>query len=156
MNLLNSFSFITIHWTTSYSHFRYMSSSSMYMSKEKIEVFAIEDNDSDSKCSSSKNINISELKVDGFNPGKRIDIHLENCKNIYLVHPSNTTELQLKLIDWYKINRRKLPWRGDVIDAHHDLHNPEYVGPYGTWVSEIMLQQTRVETVIKHLHYTLQ
>lgn len=44
------------------------------------------------------------------------------------------------LLDWYKKNRRKLPWRGDGAR----------VSAYGTWVSEIMLQQTRVETVISY------
>ena len=39
------------------------------------------------------------------------------------------------LLDWYDRNARSLPWRG--------IHNP-----YFTWVSEIMLQQTRVDTVI--------
>jgi A/G-specific adenine glycosylase len=36
---------------------------------------------------------------------------------------------------WYKENARTLPWRG--------VHDP-----YATWLSEIMLQQTRVATVI--------
>jgi len=40
-----------------------------------------------------------------------------------------------KLLNWYDKNARVLPWRG-----HPD--------PYAVWVSEIMLQQTRVETVI--------
>ena len=38
------------------------------------------------------------------------------------------------LVLWYRRHHRKLPWR-----ASHD--------PYRIWVSEIMLQQTRVETV---------
>jgi A/G-specific adenine glycosylase len=38
------------------------------------------------------------------------------------------------LLDWYERHQRSLPWR----DAP---------SPYHTWVSEIMLQQTRVETV---------
>ena len=38
------------------------------------------------------------------------------------------------LLRWYRRHRRALPWRGT-----HD--------PYRVWVSEIMLQQTRVETV---------
>jgi A/G-specific adenine glycosylase len=42
-----------------------------------------------------------------------------------------------KLMQWYRSNARKLPWRG-VSD------------PYRTWVSEIMLQQTRVAAVIAH------
>lgn len=41
------------------------------------------------------------------------------------------------LICWYQKNRRDLPWR----------KNKE---PYQIWVSEIMLQQTRVETVIPY------
>ncbi|WP_263382659.1 A/G-specific adenine glycosylase [Granulicella arctica] len=43
------------------------------------------------------------------------------------------------LSTWYTQHARKLPWRG--------IHNP-----YKTWVSEIMLQQTRVAAVIEHYH----
>lgn len=39
------------------------------------------------------------------------------------------------LYDWYRANHRRLPWR-DTRD------------PYRVWVSEVMLQQTRVETVL--------
>lgn len=42
-----------------------------------------------------------------------------------------------KLMQWYRVNARKLPWRGNV-----DV--------YQTWVSEVMLQQTRVAAVIEH------
>ena len=38
------------------------------------------------------------------------------------------------LLTWYRKNARVLPWREDP-------------SPYHVWVSEIMLQQTRVETV---------
>lgn len=38
------------------------------------------------------------------------------------------------LLDWYDNNKRILPWRGGK-------------DPYAIWVSEIMLQQTRVEAV---------
>ncbi|SET25712.1 A/G-specific adenine glycosylase [[Clostridium] polysaccharolyticum] len=38
------------------------------------------------------------------------------------------------LLDWYDKNARELPWRNQS-------------NPYFTWVSEIMLQQTRVEAV---------
>lgn len=38
------------------------------------------------------------------------------------------------LLAWYHANRREMPWRG-----HPD--------PYAVWVSEIMLQQTQVDTV---------
>src|SRR6185437_935168 len=41
------------------------------------------------------------------------------------------------LLCWYDQHRRELPWRSD-----HD--------PYRVWVSEIMLQQTRVAAVLDH------
>ena len=41
------------------------------------------------------------------------------------------------LLSWYDQNRRILPWREDPT-------------PYHVWISEIMLQQTRVETVIAY------
>ncbi|HEY4016321.1 MAG TPA: A/G-specific adenine glycosylase [Polyangiaceae bacterium] len=45
--------------------------------------------------------------------------------------------LRTSLLDWYARTRRDLPWRR-VRD------------PYAIWVSETMLQQTRVETVIPY------
>ena len=39
--------------------------------------------------------------------------------------------------DWYAENRRSLPWRGSP-------------SAYEVWISEIMLQQTRIETVIPY------
>lgn len=44
---------------------------------------------------------------------------------------------QDKLLGWYQKEARDLPWR-------HDLN------PYKIWISEIMLQQTRVDTVIPY------
>ncbi|NNE44012.1 MAG: A/G-specific adenine glycosylase [Gemmatimonadetes bacterium] len=41
------------------------------------------------------------------------------------------------LVDWYRRSARRLPWRSDPT-------------PYRVWVSELMLQQTRVETVIPY------
>lgn len=46
---------------------------------------------------------------------------------------------QRSFIAWYQINHRKLPWR-----MNQD--------PYRIWISEIMLQQTRVETVIDYFN----
>lgn len=46
-------------------------------------------------------------------------------------------QVQTNLLEWYRMNHRKLPWR-------------EEISAYHTWVSEIMLQQTRVETVIPY------
>ena len=41
------------------------------------------------------------------------------------------------LLEWYDEHKRSLPWR--------DVRTP-----YGTLVSEVMLQQTRVDTVIPY------
>ncbi|MBV6717089.1 A/G-specific adenine glycosylase [Paenibacillus chitinolyticus] len=43
------------------------------------------------------------------------------------------------LLAWYLIHRRDLPWRRS--------RNPYYI-----WISEVMLQQTRVDTVIPYFH----
>ncbi len=47
------------------------------------------------------------------------------------------------LLTWYRKNARVLPWREDP-------------SPYHVWVSEIMLQQTRVETVRPYFERFLQ
>ncbi len=39
------------------------------------------------------------------------------------------------IIDWYQMNKRELPWRKGK-------------NPYNIWISEIMLQQTRIEAVM--------
>lgn len=46
-------------------------------------------------------------------------------------------QIASRLLTWYRQQSRTLPWRG-----HPD--------PYAVWVSEIMLQQTRVEAVIPY------
>ena len=47
------------------------------------------------------------------------------------------TPLSEALLNWYREHQRQLPWRGAT-------------DPYAIWISEIMLQQTRVETVIPY------
>lgn len=47
------------------------------------------------------------------------------------------TVISRLLLNWYHQNGRTLPWR-------------DHPDPYAVWVSEIMLQQTRVETVIPY------
>src|SRR5271165_4170957 len=46
-------------------------------------------------------------------------------------------KLRRGLLRWYEQNHRDLPWRQDT-------------DPYRVWVSEIMLQQTRVAAVLDH------
>ena len=47
------------------------------------------------------------------------------------------------LLDWFDVNQRILPWREDPT-------------PYHVWISEIMLQQTRVSAVISYYNRFLQ
>ena len=48
-------------------------------------------------------------------------------------------DLSGSLLHWYDYNKRILPWR-------------ENKDPYRIWISEIMLQQTRVEAARIFLH----
>lgn len=53
-------------------------------------------------------------------------------------HPLITSDVFCRsLLNWYGQNRRILPWREDPT-------------PYHVWVSEIMLQQTQVQTVLPY------
>jgi len=47
------------------------------------------------------------------------------------------------LLAWYEKSHRQMPWRG-----HPDA--------YAVWISEAMLQQTRVDTVIPYFHRWMQ
>src|SRR5439155_10894455 len=53
------------------------------------------------------------------------------------VTPRLRGALRRRLLAWYRANRRDLPWRRTR-------------EPYAIWISEAMLQQTRVETVIPY------
>ena len=52
---------------------------------------------------------------------------------------SEILSLRTALIDWYRENQRELPWR-------------QASDPYPVWVSEVMLQQTQVATVLPYYH----
>src|SRR6202789_4621533 len=51
--------------------------------------------------------------------------------------PLDAVVLRRRLMNWYRGHARELRWRGTN-------------DPYRTWVSEVMLQQTRVAAVIDH------
>lgn len=59
------------------------------------------------------------------------------------INKINIETFQNDLIDWFNKEKRDLPWRKDK-------------DPYKIWVSEIMLQQTRVDTVIPYFNRFLQ
>ena len=50
---------------------------------------------------------------------------------------SRSTFYVSRLLDWFAVNARDMPWRRTL-------------NPYAIWVSEIMLQQTQVKTVIPY------
>lgn len=58
-------------------------------------------------------------------------------------HPLSNTRFRTELLAWFDQNKRHLPWRRDR-------------NPYHIWISEIMLQQTRVAAVIDHYRRFLQ
>ena len=53
------------------------------------------------------------------------------------IFPESIHWLQKNLLDWYAREKRDLPWRGTG-------------DPYAVFVSEMMLQQTQVKTVIPY------
>jgi A/G-specific adenine glycosylase len=55
------------------------------------------------------------------------------------VTPIPYAALRTSLLRWFRRNARDLPWRDDR-------------SPYRVWLSEMMLQQTQVETVIPYFH----
>lgn len=54
-----------------------------------------------------------------------------------LMPRQNLSEFQKKMLAWFSSIERELPWRKEYL-------------PYEIWISEIMLQQTRVSTVIPY------
>lgn len=69
-----------------------------------------------------------------------VPIYEDNIRYIqYLMEEKkqNYERLPEKLLSWYQKNARDLPWRQNQ-------------DPYRVWLSEIMLQQTRVDTVIDY------
>jgi A/G-specific adenine glycosylase len=54
-----------------------------------------------------------------------------------MISVAKRKDIQPRLLEWFEKNKRDLPWR-------------KTRDPYAIWVSEIMLQQTRVGTVIPY------
>ena len=61
--------------------------------------------------------------------------------------PTKKPDLTRKLLAWYDIHRRVLPWRAP--EGHR-------ADPYRVWLSEIMLQQTTVQAVAAYYRKFLQ
>lgn len=66
-----------------------------------------------------------------------------DSRKVHSSAPLAAVPFRNKLLAWYDAHARDLPWRKDR-------------DPYRVWVSEIMLQQTRVAAVIEHYRKFLQ
>ena len=64
-------------------------------------------------------------------------------KNVFKKINFQFMELSRLLLSWFDTNKRVLPFR-------------ENNNPYNVWVSEVMLQQTKVETVIPYFNAWIQ
>ncbi|KAL7113690.1 hypothetical protein ACP275_04G076000 [Erythranthe tilingii] len=61
-------------------------------------------------------------------------------------------KIRESLLEWYDENRRDLPWRR-ISNGGNDVGVEEREKrAYAVWVSEVMLQQTRVQTVIDYFN----
>ncbi|MFN4182192.1 MAG: A/G-specific adenine glycosylase, partial [bacterium] len=58
-------------------------------------------------------------------------------------NPERLRKIFLTLLKWFHKNKRDLPWR----------KNTDF---YPVWVSEVMLQQTQVQTVLRYFPRFLQ
>lgn len=62
-----------------------------------------------------------------------------NIEGVEVWGPKTVQAFRKQLLAWYDQEKRDLPWRKEK-------------DPYAIWVSEIMLQQTQVNTVIPYYH----
>jgi len=75
---------------------------------------------------------MASVNLESFNP---VAIRKQSKKHDLNI--PNLGRFQLRLLRWFDANKRDLPWR-----RTHD--------PYRIWISEIMLQQTRVAAVVEY------
>ena len=78
-------------------------------------------------------------------PREQPDFNSQQCEMLPASEMAitNLTILRQRLLVWYATHRRDLPWRRSA-------------DPYRIWLSEIMLQQTRVAAVLEHYRVFLE
>ncbi|XP_062412517.1 adenine DNA glycosylase [Sardina pilchardus] len=76
---------------------------------------------------------------------KEEPIEAESSSYHYFQNPEDIGSFRSNLLSWYDQTKRELPWR-TVAMTEKDIN----VRTYAVWVSEIMLQQTQVATVIDY------
>ncbi|XP_058197461.1 adenine DNA glycosylase isoform X1 [Rhododendron vialii] len=73
---------------------------------------------------------------------------------------NETLEIRASLLEWYDLNQRDLPWRRisscsvEGKDGNDEEESERRA--YAVWVSEVMLQQTRVQAVIGYFNRWMQ
>ena len=95
-----------------------------------------------------------QYKSSSLNSEEYSNIFINMSSTDYSFTESEIIGVRESLITWYIKNRRMLPWRGDAT-GDVGQSTPE-VSPYGIWVSEIMAQQTRIETVLPYWYKWMQ
>ncbi|EGC31926.1 hypothetical protein DICPUDRAFT_156172 [Dictyostelium purpureum] len=117
--------------------------------KKKIKIeYENEENDGNEENNENNEINIKKDK-----DIKKIIINddeekIKACQHQLSYHKFKTNEIKeirKLMLEWYEKSKRDLPWR-----VHEGVD--ENVKAYRIWVSEIMLQQTRVITVIDYFN----
>lgn len=68
----------------------------------------------------------------------------ESVSSIHSFKNEEKSEFRQRLVTWFQENQRDLPWRNHLSNPDVDQR------AYAVWVSEIMLQQTQVATVIEY------
>lgn len=107
-----------------------------------------------------KNVTNSSTKASEIIPNKRkrptklkntSNNEIEDIEDLLKFNDKEIAEIRASLLEWYDKNKRDLPWRNlnDVDDGGERK-------AYGVWVSEVMLQQTRVVTVIDYYNRWMQ
>ncbi|KAL9453937.1 hypothetical protein AB3S75_009527 [Citrus x aurantiifolia] len=80
-------------------------------------------------------------------PEKKTALPLEEEDIEDLFSEKEVKKIRQSLLQWYDKNQRELPWRER---SESDKEEEKEKRAYGVWVSEVMLQQTRVQTVIDY------
>ncbi|OMO89515.1 hypothetical protein COLO4_19720 [Corchorus olitorius] len=74
-----------------------------------------------------------------------------------LFSQGDVRKIRASLLEWYDENQRDLPWRRRTkLGDGKNVKEEEEKRAYGVWVSEVMLQQTRVQTVIDYYNRWMQ
>ncbi|KAL9304076.1 hypothetical protein ACSQ67_021339 [Phaseolus vulgaris] len=83
-------------------------------------------------------------------------VEVEDIEDAISFSKDETHKLRVSLLDWYDLNRRDLPWRTHHREDEEKQEEELERRAYGVWVSEVMLQQTRVQTVIAYYNRWMQ